>query len=140
MSPSSSTSSPQTEFAALDRLITLPVQPVAVKWQVSNVASVQSTGLGPNDWGIVALLEVQKADLEKLSVNKTSNAATLPAYLVHPWLADIIHSKFTLDADGKFYTPQVTVIDAEQFYKSPLLSGAAFVISDTEVLVYLQTQ
>jgi len=140
MSISSSASSPQIEVSALSRLINLPVQPLAVKWQVSNVIPKHSTELGPNDWGVVALLELKKEDIEKLTANTSSTPASLPAYLVQAWLVNIVQSKFTLDPTGKFYTPQVAILDAEQFQKSPLLSGAAFVISEHEILVYLQTQ
>lgn len=138
---STTSSQPQTELATLERLINLPVKPVAVKWQVNNVVAGQSTAPGPNDWGVIALINFKEDDLQTLTTKPSpTTAAGVPANAALPWLAEIIKSKFKLDETGKFYISQVTTLDAEQFYKSPLLSGAAFLVSENEILVYLQTQ
>ena len=138
---STNSSQPQTEIATLERLINFPVKPVTVKWQVNNVVVGQSTAPGPSDWGVVALINVKEEDLKILTAKTSPNtAASMPANAVQPWLAEIIKSKFKLDETGKFYTSQVATLNAEQFFKSPLLSGAAFVVSGNEILVYLQTQ
>lgn len=136
-----SSSSPQTDIAALERLISLPVQPVTVKWSLGKVVAGQSTAIGPDDWGVVALISLNEEDLNVLSQTPSPATATgLPAYLIQPWLTDIVQAKFKPDSTGQFYIPQTASLKAEQFYKSPLLSGAAFAISNNEILVYLQTR
>jgi hypothetical protein len=135
-----STSSADLELAELNQLINLPIKPIRVKWEINKV-SVPSGKLDADDWSLVARMEVEKKDLKILTNTPLPNKVIkLPQYAVEPWMEDILASKFKLDKTGEFYTPLATVLSAEQFYRDPLLTGAIYLISETEILLFLQTE
>jgi len=124
----------------LGQVIHLPIQPESVKFQTINLAKISGD---PNseEWGIVALMKFSdeniKAFVEKAAPLETKN---LPAKFSFPWLKPTLDANFKLDATSNDYTFNKTALNAEYFYRSPLIQGAAFQISPNEILVYLHTQ
>jgi hypothetical protein len=135
-----STSSADSELVELNQLINLPIKPIRIKWEINKVA-VPSAKLDTDDWSLIARMEVEKKDLKILTNTPLPNKVIkLPQYAVEPWIGDILASKFKLDETGEFYTPLGTMLSAEQFYRDPLLTGAIYLISETEILLFLQTE
>lgn len=135
-----STSSADPELAELNQLINLPIKPIRVTWEINKVA-VPSAKLDTDDWSLIARMEVEKKDLKIITNTPLPNKVIkLPQYAVEPWIDDILAAKFKLDETGEFYTPLATVLSAEQFYRDPLLTGAIYLISETEILLFLQTK
>lgn len=139
VSSSSSVSSVSPEVAGLEQVINLPVKPLSLTWETNKVTE-RLGKLDTDDWSVVARMELSEKDLKLLSTVPLPNKVTkLPAYTVEPWMKDIIDTKFKLDETGHFYIPQGTMLSAEQFYQGSLITGAVYMISDTEVLLFLQT-
>ena len=132
--------STNNEVTKLEQLINLPVKPVWIKWEVTKVTKPVGK-LGTDDWSIVARMALDSGDIKILTVTPLPNKIVkLPAYAVKPWMEDIIAANFKPDETGDFYIPQGTMLSAEQFYRDPLLTGAIYMISETEILLFLQTE
>lgn len=132
-------SSVDAELLKLKKLINLPVKPTWVKWELNKVT--EPTGkLDTNDWSIVARMTLEKNDIKILANTQLPiKVIKLPTYAVEPWMEDIIASSFKLDENGE-YKPLGTTLSAEQFYRDPLITGAIYMISETEILLFLQTE
>ncbi len=132
-------SSTDAELLKLKELINLPVKPIWVKWEMTRVTE-PSGKLGTDDWSIVARMTLEKDDIKILTNTPLPiKVIKLPAYTVKPWMEDIIASSFKLDDAGD-YKPLGTTLSAEQFYRDPLITGAIYMISETEILLFLQTE
>lgn len=133
----------KTDLETLKKLLLFPFKPLSSKWQVVALSQYNSAtfNLGPDDWGIIALLELSSEDLEKLKAMKPSvEVVHVPKRLVPSWLTDVLNTNFTISDTQDFYVPSCPVLTAEPFFKSPLLSGSAFLVSDKQILIYLQTR
>lgn len=130
----------QTDLTTLKRLINFTVTPISAKWESSQVTNTQSTAPGPDDWGLVALIELSDADMQKLRAQtEPAPGIGLPTYLAKPWLQKTIDTVFYLDKDSKYYLSKAKSTSAAEFSKEPLTTGGVFFISDNEILLYLQT-
>lgn len=132
-------SSTDAELIKLKELINLPVKPAWVKWELNKVT--EPTGkLDTNDWSIIARMTLEKNDIKILANTQLPiKVMKLPAYAVEPWMEDLIATNFKLDENGE-YKPLGTTLSAEQFYRDPLITGAIYMISETEILLFLQTE
>ena len=132
-------SSVDAELLKLKEIINLPVKPTWVKWELNKVTA-PTEKLDTNDWSIVARMTLEKNDIKILANTQLPiKVMKLPAYAVEPWMEDIIASSFKLDENGE-YKPLGTTLSAEQFYRDPLITGAIYMISETEILLFLQTE
>lgn len=132
-------SSTDAELIKLKELINLPVKPAWVKWEINKVT--EPTGkLDTDDWSIIARMTLEKNDIKILTNTQLPiKVMKLPAYAVEPWMEDLIATSFKLDENGE-YKPLGTTLSAEQFYRDPLITGAIYMISETEILLFLQTE
>lgn len=135
----SSSALTETDSARLNQFINLPVEPLWIKWEINKV-TLPADKLDTGDWSIIARMELSEKDVKFLATVPLPNKVTkLPAYTIEPWVQDIIDTKFKPDETGDYYIPQGTMLSAEQFYRDPLITGAVYMISDTEILLFLQT-
>ena len=131
----------QSDLVALARMINLPFQPDSVKWQTASLVTNKSQSFGPEDWGIVVLMKISDKDFKSFMEGaQDTKSASLPAAFALPWLSSMITSEFRLDTSGSYYEFTRSAVSAEAFYRSPLLNGAIFPVSSTELLLYLHTQ
>jgi hypothetical protein len=124
----------------LGQVIHLAIQPESVRFQTINLA--KNTGEPfAEEWGIVALMKFSdeniKTFIEKSTPVETKN---LPAKFSFSWLKPTLEANFKLDTTNNDYAFNKTALNAEFFYRSPLMQGAAFQVSSNEILVYLRTQ
>lgn len=134
------TSGASSDVTELEKLINLPIKPLSVMWEMNRVTE-PSSKYDREDWSVVARMELTEKDFKILSnVPMPNKLIKFPKYAVEPWMEDIIASKFKLDKTGDFYRPLGTVLSAEQFYRDPLVTGAIYMVSETEILLYLQTE
>ena len=124
----------------LGQVIHLPIQPESVKFQTINLAKISGD---PNaeEFGIVALMKFSDANI-KTFIEKSAaiEQKNIPAKFSFPWLKPTLDANFKLDATSNDYAFNKTALNAEYFYRSPLIKGAAYQVSPTEILVYLHTQ
>jgi hypothetical protein len=124
----------------LGQVIHLPIQPESVKFQTINLAKISGD---PNaeEFGIVALMKFSDENI-KTFIEKSApiEQKNIPAKFSFPWLKPTLDANFKLDATNNDYAFNKTALNAEYFYRSPLIKGAAYQVSPTEVLVYLHTQ
>ena len=138
--PLEATGTEKTDVVELQKLINLPITPTKVVWEINKVTE-PSSKYDREDWSVVARMELTEKDFKILSnVPMPIKVIKFPKYAVEPWMEDIIATKFKPDDTGDFYTPRGTVLSAEQFYKDPLVTGAIYMISETEILLYVQTE
>ncbi|PUA27918.1 MAG: hypothetical protein B0W54_15505 [Cellvibrio sp. 79] len=132
-------SSVDAELLKLKEIINLPLKPTWVKWELNKVT--EPTGkLDTDDWSIIARMTLEKNDIKILANTQLPiKVMKLPAYAVEPWMEDLIATSFKLDENGE-YKPLGTTLSAEQFYRDPLITGAIYMISETEILLFLQTE
>lgn len=136
----SSLPSADGDIVGLKQYINLPVEPSRVVWAMNKVTEPAGK-LTTEDWSIVARMELTKEQLKVLTnVPLPNKVVKLPAYTVEPWMEDVIANKFKLDKSGKFYKPLGTMLSAEQFFNDPLVTGAIYMITDNEILLFLQTE
>lgn len=129
-----------SDITELEKLINMPVRPTRIIWEMNKVTE-PSSKYDREDWSVVARMELTEKDFKILSnVPMPNKVIKFPKYAVEPWMEDIITTKFTLDDSGDFYIPRGTVLSAEQFYRDPLVTGAIYMISETEILLYVQTE
>jgi len=124
----------------LGQVIHLPIQPESVKFQTINLAKISGD---PNaeEFGIVALMRFSDANLKAfLDQAAVIEAKNLPEKFAFSWLKPTLDANFKPDAAGSFYEFKKPVLNAEYFYRSPLIQGAAYQVSANEILVYLHTQ
>jgi hypothetical protein len=89
----------------------------------------------------VVLMKISDKDFKRVMEGaQNTKSVSLPAAFALPWLSSMLASEFRLDASGSYYEFTKLAVDAEAFYKSPLLNGAIFPVSSTELLLYLHTQ
>lgn len=139
-STSSAASSTDADLIKLEQFINLPVQPVRVQWAMNKVTEPVGK-LGVEDWSIVARMELDEKDLKILTnIPLPNKVVKLPKYAIEPWMDDVIASKFKLEKSGQSYRPLGIMLSAEQFYRDPLVTGAIYMITDTEILLFLQTK
>lgn len=139
-SSSSIASSTDAELMKLEQYINFPVEPLRVQWAMKKVTEPVGK-LGVEDWSIVARMQLNEKDMKILAnVPLPNKIIKLPKYAVEPWMDDVVATKFKLDKSGQFYRPLGIMLSAEQFYKDPLVTGAIYMITDTEILLFLQTE
>jgi len=124
----------------LGQVIHLAIQPESVKYQTINLAKISGD---PNseEFGIVALMKFSDENI-KTFIEKSApiEQKNVPAKFSFPWLKPTLDANFKLDATNNDYAFNKTALNAEYFYRSPLIKGAAYQVSPTEILVYLHTQ
>jgi len=134
-------STAKTDIDQLAKFINLPSQPVAVSWSTADIGLANERSPGPDDWGLVALLEFEKDDLLKMiNASAPSNNHQIPKEMLVPWLIALEKKHFDKTSDDQFLQFTGKTYSAEVFAKSPLINGSAFIIGDTKVLVYMYTK
>lgn len=130
----------QTDLTSLKRLMTLPAEPVSVKWSNANLVENIGQSPGPNDWGLLALLEYETPIVNELLAKQiTLKAASIPTTLPLAELVDA-HRHFKIDGNKPYFVFEGEAKEATLFFKEPLLRGAVFLLDEHNMLVYLHTQ
>lgn len=131
---------PSTDLATLGRLINMPIVPTAARWQTNSLVTAPSPAPGPNDWGLVAVLEMDEDELSQLLAKSSATGQmSLPESLVSPWVREKLGSKLERDASGGYFRVEGQALEAGSFTKSPLLKGSIVPVSSNELLVFLYT-
>lgn len=125
-----------TDIQQLARFISLPATPTHAQWQVLEAG--RQDGLGPNDWGIVAVLTFSADDAAKIitadTVRPMPEPLNLPAL---DWFSDDVHRHLEPNG-GDGYRYQGPSIPADAFFSSPLLNGYAAPLGESgKILLYL---
>lgn len=139
--PSPKDMSVKNSTPELSRFIKFPIQPKSVQWQILT-SSQEQGGLGPDDWGIVAVLGFSPEDKQKII--ETSNSinvdTTFPSSFILDWFPVGVRSLFA-EAGGHGLRLKAAPKDAVLFYNSPLINGFFVPANDDEHLfLYLFTQ
>jgi hypothetical protein len=133
---------PKTDLETLRRFLTLPAEPTAVQWD-SGPLTAPKRSPGPDDWGVVAVLTFDPADLETIldgSPPLAGRQAELPAPLAFPWLPTEATAGAGAPQSG-FVRLQGAPRDPKLFVKDPLLTGYLLPLPDpTKLLAYLHTR
>ena len=131
-----------TDLTALARLIAWPETPRAAQWEVVQPAAGASSGLGPQDWALVAVLDLPPGGRQRLLAKATptsGDSATLTAALVRPWFPPALRSRLQPLAQGG-YSLGAPPLSAEAFFSSPLNQGFVLPWGEGEqVLLVLYT-
>ncbi len=131
-----------TDLTALARLIPWPEAPQAALWEVVRPAAGQDSGLGPEDWALVAVLDLPPGGRQRLlaqAMPTGGEAATLTLALVRPWFPPALRNRLQPLATGG-YSLGAPPRSAERFFSSPLNQGFVLPFGDAEqVLLVLYT-
>lgn len=129
----------KTNPTELARLIKLPFPAKAVQWQVIQASSGNS-GLGPQDWALVAVLDFSSQERGQLLKQPVRIDTSFPSTFVLPWFPAALRALWQTQSDGTMKLT-ATALDASAFYNSPLQNGYLLPFGDGgQVMLYLYTQ
>ncbi|TKB23481.1 hypothetical protein FCL47_22255 [Desulfopila sp. IMCC35006] len=115
-----------SDISVLAKLIDLPMTPKSVRWQVLDPKHGQGD-LGPNDWVLVAVMELENGQAEQLASQSTPVAAS--DKIIDPLFQSLMAAELNgLVADLLAEHPAPEWRSANQFFRQPLLNGI-FVLS-----------
>lgn len=119
----------KTDTEALARFIPLETSPASVLWDTAELP-------GGSDWMLTALLTYSTAERDALLAAMAPQpgmfSITLP-----DWVPDQATTALG-ETDGTVQSDQT--LAPTPFFKSPLLTGNALAVGDTQILIVLQTQ
>jgi len=127
-----------TDLKQLDRLMTLTVAPQAAQWEVIESGG---GGLGPSDWGLVALLRFTPDQRRALlgTAAAQSRDPLFPANFMRSWFPPELSGLWKVSEGGWQLTAQPLAADA--FQHPPLSQGFMLPVGDEgDLFVYLYTQ
>lgn len=133
---------PQSDLAALGRLIRLEEQPISAQWLTESLAPARALSLGPSDWQLIALLTYDEAALsqlkERLAPQKTPSRLHVRPDFVREWFPQALRAHFQPDGATGNLIWQGARYQPTPFLKPPL--GAGFVlIAEPYILIVLHT-
>lgn len=132
------------DIQELSRLIKLPFPVKAVQWQVLTPGASQ-TGLGPNDWGLLAVIETTPEE-RKIFLAQTEAVKIDPVFphnWVREWFPPALQALWkpgTVNSAGGTLQLNAQAHDARLFFNSPLQHGYFIPFGDSgQLLLYLFT-
>lgn len=133
---------PENDAESLARLIELPIAPAKVVWETREFG--KGAGFGPEDWGIIAVLEFSPAVFEQVTelapASESSTRAELPTLFAPKWLQDACDLEVD-ESSPKSYLVKGVRRDPRAFAKSPLLQGFCVVCEGhSKLVLFLHTQ
>lgn len=132
----------ESDLLKLKQLIQLDVTPQSVRWQTFQKGTESASDLGPTDWSLMAILEMDGATLQvmqgKLAATPMTNELFVEPKMVQDWFPEAVRSSFTPDTTGQYLTITQPLYLPEIFVKSPLSNGYAF-IAGNYLFLYLDT-
>ena len=142
--PSESKESPvKTDVEKLSQLIHLPQGVNVVQWEVLPQGTVG--GLGPNDWELLAIIEIPNGDtlrslIKSSPISETNEVMAFPHNFVRGWFPQELVMLWAEKSPGQ---KVLTVMPRNPafFLKSPLLNGFFVPFgSKGQIFLYLYTQ
>ena len=131
----------ETDQAKLQKLIQLGAAPSSVRWQTFEKGA-NHDGLGPRDWGLIAVLEYDEATMQRIRGQVTAKQIDqdlqVGADLAQSWFPDEIRSSFISVPDSNNLMLNKPRYEPTLFMKPPLQHGYCF-ISGNWLFLYLQT-
>ncbi len=132
----------ETDLAKLEKFIRLAEKPRSVRWQIFDKTTVDTGGIGPKDWGLVAVLEYDETTAQALQSQAAQSPMQRELYVnadfVRDWFPDSVRQSFVKDANSDYLKLTLPRYEPAAFAKSPLSDGyVAF--SDKAVLLALHT-
>ncbi len=124
-----------TDVNALSRLIRLPYQPRSVRWTQIKMGKI---GLGPSDYGLIAVLEYDDAICAGILAKSTPELEGNPAILTKEeaggWLFPLVRNQLEPNGDH-YYKIKGTAFRPTLFAHSPFLIGYVIRIENTNFLL-----
>jgi hypothetical protein len=116
-----------TDLATLEKMVTFPRPPRAVRWRHKTMGD---DFLGPSDWNLLAVLEYSKEDAEALIAGFRQARDSPTAFADEAWLSESTRASLK---DAVAY-------DASPFFRSPLRDGMLIYLPDSSTFIlYLFT-